>query len=122
MRLTNLRMVVECVADGGKGQILPGNTLLVGAFPAAITLTMRIRYDGAAPPNQAIEASVESPSGTVAERHSSYTGTQNRHGEITIPLRFSAYEAGTYTARAMLGNQDVPPKKVTIRRSAAPSS
>jgi hypothetical protein len=118
----NLRMVVDCAAADGPGQILPGNTLLVGAFPAAITITMRIRYDGGVPPNQAIEASVETPSGTVAERHSSYTGTQNRRGEITIPLRFTAYEAGTYTARAMLGNQDVPPKKLTIRRSAAISS
>jgi hypothetical protein len=119
MRVTNLRMVVETVPDHGAGQLVPGNTLLVSAFPVAITLNVRIRYDGVIPPDHAVEAAVETPSGSVADKAWAYTGKQQTaNGEVKVSLKFTAFEAGVYTTRATVNNQDVPPKRLEIRRSA----
>jgi hypothetical protein len=118
--LTNLRMVVKPVADRGGDEAIPRNTVLVGAFPAAVMFTISIRYDGFVPPHQHVEALIETPSGSIAVKSSGYTSKQRtNHGEVTISTTLTAREAGVYTVRATLDNRDVPPQKIAIRQSEA---
>jgi hypothetical protein len=117
MALTNLRMMVKQVADRG-GDVAPRNTVLVGAFPAAVTISICVRYDGVVPPHQHVEAFVDTPSGATAGKASAYTSSQRTiHGEVTFTAKLTAYEAGAYTVRATLHNQDVPPQRISIRQS-----
>src|SRR5687767_6082638 len=121
MSLTNLRMVVKQVAGREGGGAILRNTLLVRSFPTAVTLDICVRYDGVVPPHQYVEASVETPSGAIAHKSSSYTTKQRTsHGEVTLSATLTAYEAGVYTIRATLHNRDVPPQKITIQRSGTP--
>jgi hypothetical protein len=119
MRVTNLRMVVDVGASRGVRTEAITRHLVASSFPAPITLNVRVRYEAVIPAHHSVEASVEAPAGAIIARASSYTDKPvTNHGEATFALVFTAYEAGTYTVRATVSNQDVPPKKVTIRHAA----
>jgi hypothetical protein len=120
MAVTNLRMVVKQLAGRGLGELIARNTVVVGTFPAVVTLSICVRYDGVVPPHQYVEAYIETPSGSIADRSSAYTGTQRtNHGEVTLSVKLTANESGVYTIRATLDNRDVPPQKISIRQAGA---
>ena len=118
MAVTNLRMLVKQMSDRGVDEVIARTGLEVKAFPAALALTVCVRYDGVLPSHQYVEASVETPSGAVADKSSAYTGKQlTVHGEVTLSVQLTAAEAGVYTVRATVDNRDVPAQKIAIRQS-----